>query len=138
VIGISRKAEPNKYIEHEDYWEMVIDSPKYGYFNILFDKDDYEKVKQYTWCVQKCMNKKTNLEPKYYAMTTVWDGGKGKDRKTHGMLMHRYLMNATKGKSVDHVKFNEQDNRKSNLRICSQSENRQNTEALIQIILQDT
>lgn len=43
--------------------------------------------------------------------------------------MHRYIMNAPKGKSVDHINAitdEENDNRKSNLRVCTQSQNRQN------------
>lgn len=95
----------------------------------MFDKEDYEKVKLHNWSISKCLNKNSNLTPHFYASATVYDSGKGKTRKTHGILMHRYLMDAPKGKSVDHVNAitdNENDNRKSNLRICTQSENRQN------------
>ena len=30
---------------------MIIDSPTYGVFNIFFDKDNYEKVKQHGWSI---------------------------------------------------------------------------------------
>lgn len=48
------------------------------------------------------------------------------DGKTN-VRMHRYLMNPPKGFEVDHVNMNRLDNRRSNLRICSSAENRQNT-----------
>ena len=42
------------------------------------------------------------------------------------ILMHRLLMNAPKGKVVDHIYHCTNDNRKSQLRICSYSENAMN------------
>jgi len=108
---------------------MIIDSPTYGYFKILFDKDDYDKVKQHNWSISKCWNKKTNTEPKFYPSATVYDSGKGKTRKCHGILMHRYLTDAPKGMVVDHIKRVEDhicDNRRENLRICTQSQNLMN------------
>jgi hypothetical protein len=40
--------------------------------------------------------------------------------------MHRLVTNAPKGKVVDHRNYNDQDNRKFNLRICTQKENKRN------------
>ena len=56
----------------------------------------------------------------------------GGNYKTYGMSgsrdksIHRLVMNAPKGKDVDHVNGDPLDNRKCNLRICTRSQNCQN------------
>jgi hypothetical protein len=45
------------------------------------------------------------------------------------IYMHRLLLNAPKGKQVDHINRDGLDNRRSNLRLCNHSENGQNTVA---------
>lgn len=121
-----KRTELNKYIEHEDYYELIITSPKYGIFNVLFDKEDLEKVQKYGWSINMCINKKTTNIQKFYAGASIGykdDNGKYKQK---GIMMHRYLTDAPKGMVVDHINHNECDNRKSNLRICTQSQNLMN------------
>lgn len=45
--------------------------------------------------------------------------------RRHGVLiyLHRYIMRCPQGKIVDHINGNTYDNRKSNLRICSNADN---------------
>ena len=40
--------------------------------------------------------------------------------------MHRFIMNVSKGKNIDHINHNTLDNRKKNLRICTSAENSMN------------
>ena len=39
------------------------------------------------------------------------------------MLMHRYILKATKGQYVDHIDFNRLNNQKLNLRLCNNQQN---------------
>jgi hypothetical protein len=121
-----RKARPNEYINHGEWTEIVIDSPTHGEFRIKIDTDDLDKVKIYPWCINKCWNKKTNLEPIWYA-----GYGGNYDKGIKSMLLHRYIMNNPKGKIVDHRSRNTLDCRKENLRVCTQSQNKMNTKKQI-------
>lgn len=47
----------------------------------------------------------------------------GRHKKVY---MHRFIMNAPKGLEVDHINHDGLDNRKSNLRVCTHSENLRN------------
>jgi len=42
------------------------------------------------------------------------------------VTMHRYIINPKKGQEVDHINGDKLDNRKSNLRICTSSQNKCN------------
>lgn len=75
----------------------------------LFDWEDYDIVSKYCWSV----NTIGYVRTQDYANRL-------------DILMHRYVTNAPKGMYVDHINHNKSDNRKSNLRVCSQSENMMN------------
>ena len=74
---------------------------------ILIDADDYDKVKDYCWCISK--GRKWE-----YAMTRI---------KNETVLLHRFIMNLQSDMVVDHINGNTLDNRKSNLRICTNQQN---------------
>jgi hypothetical protein len=69
-----------------------------------FDLEDYNKIKDYTWYLNKSG----------YTMTTVY----GKV-----IFMHNLVMNPPENKQVDHIYHNTNDSRKENLRICETYEN---------------
>lgn len=83
-----------------------------GQFAII-DDEDYEKVKPHKWRANYCKGISN-----YYVQNCGWG--------VPTIMMHRLIMNAPKGLVVDHINHNTLDNRKSNLRVCTQSENLRN------------
>lgn len=81
---------------------------------VLMDIEDVQILIDYTW--HKHHNKTNN--------TIYMRGWCKKTRKKK--MMHRIIMKAPDNKQVDHINGNTLDNRKSNLRICSHSENIRN------------
>jgi len=81
----------------------------------LVGEADFPLVSQYTWCVQPCRcNGGVNFYT--YARSTV-----------PRIFMHRLLLGFGPGDpEVDHANHNGLDNRRSNLRPCSPSQNQAN------------
>ena len=94
--------DPNEIIEYEDHAEVILyNKQNEEVARTLIDLDDIDKVKQYKWCIVKG-----------YAV-----------RGSDSSGIHRLIMNCPKGMVVDHINHNPLDNRKSNLRICTQRQN---------------
>lgn len=73
----------------------------------VIDFEDLEKIKEYCWFENN----------KGYIM----------NRTNHkNIMLHRLITNCPNDKVVDHIDHNTLNNRKSNLKICSQKENMQN------------
>lgn len=77
-----------------------------------FDKEDYDKIKNYTW----------HYDTGGYVVTTSYNP------KKHKISLHRLVMNASDIDIVDHIKHlprqeHKIDNRKSNLRFVTQQQN---------------
>ncbi len=78
---------------------------------ILIDELDYDLFNTYKWSIY---TRKNNV---WYARTRI-DG--------EAVLLHRLIMQVSKGEEIDHINHNGLDNRRSNLRICTPAQNRAN------------
>lgn len=79
----------------------------------LVDDDEFERVNAFKW--HATWNKDTRS---FYARRTINNKG-----KFTTILMSRFIMNTPKGLTCDHINHNTLDNRKSNLRNCTPSQN---------------
>jgi len=91
-----------------------------GKFAIV-DEDDFEKLSPFKWHAYRRKGK-TN----YYARRGFW-----KDGKWTVVAMQNVICPPPKGKLVDHKNGNSLDNRKSNLRLCTTSQNAQNKRKML-------
>lgn len=73
----------------------------------FFDLNDYDIVKEYCWCIKNG-----------YVQTNIC----GKK-----VYLHRMIMNPEEGYVVDHINHLRHDNRRANLRVCTQKQNCLNT-----------
>lgn len=91
----------------DNYAELIFNHPKYGKLISYIDMEDYIRIKNKTLHISYSKNE--------YRL-----------KFGNGEMMHRYIMNCPKEKVVDHINHNSLDNRKENLRICTQAENQKN------------
>ena len=75
-----------------------------------FDLEDYDKIKDYCWCIS----------PSTKSVVARESG----TNKT--ISMHRLIMNFPQNKQIDHIHHKKFDNRKSELRLCTNQENNWN------------
>lgn len=73
----------------------------------LVDETDFDWLSGYKWCFHK--------------------GAAVSNRKGVYTLMHRLIMNPPVDLVIDHINRDPLDNRRANLRVCSQNENRMNS-----------
>lgn len=100
--------DENKIIEYDDYAELILyDKCGKEITRSLIDIEDIELVKQHKWCF--LCGYVYNYKVKQ---------------------LHRYIMNCPDNMVVDHINQNRVDNRKCNLRICTQQENNWNKSLL--------
>jgi len=79
---------------------------------VLIDDEDFDRVACHSWW----------FTPQGYACTKL----RTKDGKRRTIGMHRFLLNDPPSQAIDHVNRDKKDNRKSNLRMCTDSENNRN------------
>lgn len=88
-----------------------------GYSTIV-DDDDFERLSRHKW--KAAVGDGVHI----YAVRNHKEGGRKGTWKE--LKMHRIIMNAGDGFLVDHINGSTLDNRKSNLRLCSSSNNSMN------------
>ena len=82
----------------------------------LVDDEDYEWLNKHSWYAQKnCSGWRAARRVR-----------KNKNEWGTGLFMHREIMNPSDDMVVDHINHDGLDNRKENLRICSQQQNLMN------------
>lgn len=95
--------------------KIIIESKTHGRYEVLLDDEDYEWAKEYKWSLQKDYSCKRE---KFYVARYSYSDGKKK-----GILLHREIMNTPKGLVTDHLNGNGLDNRRANMRVCTDREN---------------
>jgi hypothetical protein len=84
----------------------------------LVDDEDFELVSAHKWYALWDPHTKS-----FYAVTHL----RKPTGKQTGLYMHRLIMDAKKGEQVDHIHHQTLDNRRSELRLCTPSQNGCNT-----------
>jgi len=95
----------------------------------LVDDEDYPLVNRWCWRAdpQKggCWRVARTLETKGEPLGV--ESGRRHKRKYQTVFMHRFLLNAPRGMQVDHINGDSLDNRRCNLRLCTNEQNAANT-----------
>lgn len=102
------RGDKNEYIVKGDYVEIVLYDKDYNEkCRAIIDLDDMERCKPYKWVFRN-------------------DGYVSAKINGKGIKLHRFIANIPKGLHTDHINRNRLDNRKVNLKVCTQSENNKN------------
>ena len=78
---------------------------------LLIDDEDFELVNQYKW---------------FYSGGYVKRNVKGNNQKWTKVAINKLIMNQPKGSYIDHINGDTLDNRRCNLRLCTNSQNMMN------------
>jgi hypothetical protein len=101
--------------------KINVSTQKYQNMFALVDDADFEWLSRWKWHAHTgCGTVKNGAI--FYAKGKIFLNG-----KMSAVYMHRLIISAEKGQEVDHVNCNGLDNTRSNLRLCTRSQNCQNT-----------
>lgn len=107
-VQLRTKFDPNEVIEHENYCEVVLyDKDNAEKCRTLIDLEDRQLIENKKWCCNK-------------------DGYVISGSVKPFIYLHRLVMSAQSCDYVDHINGNTLDNRRHNLRLCTNTENLQN------------
>jgi len=81
-------------------------------YEVLIDDEDFERVSQHKWSALVIKKKQT-----LYIRTNI-------NKKL--VYLHRFILNAPDGLTVDHRNHDTLDNRRENLRLCTRAQNNAN------------
>ena len=96
------RFDPNEIIEYEDHAEIILYNKQCEEIaRALIDLEDVDKVKEYKW----------HISHGYVRSTTA------------NMFLHRLIMDCPEEMVIDHINHDPLDNRKENLRVCTQQQN---------------
>lgn len=106
------RYDPNEIVILNDYAEIYLYNNKGEHIkSAIIDIEDVELCKQYKWCLTK-------------------DGYVLSYKNDTFLYLHRLLLGAKDNEYIDHINFNTLDNRKQNLRICTNAQNLQHRSKL--------
>ena len=90
------------------------------------DDEDYEWVSQYKWNVSLCNH------TQYAYRYSYKPNGTGAKKYMHREIMERYNGALGSGMQIDNINHDGLNNRKTNLRICTQSQNNWNGRGILE------
>lgn len=108
---LNRPKKLNNIVLQENYAIIKIKNKLYGNFDCLIDIEDIEKIKNFYWNIRY-----DKRHPKCLPYVESHPIGK----RLH---LHRCIMNCPDNMVIDHINGNNLDNRKQNLKICTQQKN---------------
>lgn len=102
------RGDKNQYVLYDDYAEIILyDKELKEKARAIIDLEDVEKCKPFKWTLRN-------------------DGYVSTKKNYKAIKLHRFVMNTPENLHADHENRNRLDNRKSNLKICTQQENNKN------------
>jgi len=102
------KGDKNEYVIYDTYAEIILyDKNLKEKARAVIDLDDVERCEPYKWTLRT-------------------DGYVATKKKYRHIKLHRFIANTPKGLHTDHLNKDRLDNRKSNLKVCTQQENNKN------------
>lgn len=106
------KFDPNEIISYEKYAEMALyNKDGVEIIKTIIDSEDVDKIKKYKWY----LTDSGYVSTKYNGLN---------------LRLHRLIMDCPDNMVVDHINHNTLDNRKCNLRICTQQQNSLNKDLM--------